>query len=65
MKVHAEIQYDNEEGLVHSDICPFDCDSNNIKEELYRKLLHKFLDEWLDNSNGTGGFYIKNENYSI
>lgn len=65
---HAEIQYTNSEGKsIHSDICPPRCNFERIDEvvseegeteETYRQLLHKCLDEWLDNSNGTGEFYI-------
>ena len=63
-KVHGEIEYTRgEDGVsVHSDVCPPDCDFDNINAE-YRKFLHDALDEWLDKSNGTGGFYIKQENY--
>ena len=61
-KVHGEIEYmrENEEygkHWVHSDICPPECDLNNISDE-YRKFLHDILDEWLNNSQGTGIFYI-------
>lgn len=59
--VHAEIEYTRPNGEnVHSDICPPKCDFNNINLK-YREFLHKCLDEWLDESNGTGGFYIKQE----
>jgi hypothetical protein len=63
-KVHAEVQYDSEEGLVHSDICPPDCDFTQINAT-YREFLHKNLDEWLNNSKGTGIFYIKSSNHII
>jgi len=60
MKVHAEIQYRNEEGvLVHSDICPPYC-GNDMGGE-YRQFLHTCLDEWLNESRGTGYFYIAEE----
>jgi len=65
-KVHAEIAYTRKDGMtIHSDICPADCDPQGIIEKDYRDILHACLDEWLDNSKGTGGFYIKNENYEI
>ena len=65
MPVHAEIEYINEKGQsIHSDICPRDCDFKNIDKE-YRDFLHKCLDEWLNNSNGTGVFYIKEEGFEI
>ena len=57
--VHAKIEYiDEKKGSIHSDLCPPDCDYKNITAE-YRVILHQALDEWLDNSNGTGQFYIK------
>lgn len=57
-KVHAEIEYINEDGIsVHNDICPAQCDFANVDEE-YKKFLHTCLDEWLEKSNGTGQFYI-------
>ena len=63
-KVHAEIEYKNEDGeFVHSDICPPKCSSDNLSVPSYRDLLHAFLDEWLEHSNGTGGFYIKDETH--
>ena len=65
-KVHAEIEYVRPNGdKVHSDICPKDCDSNNLKSEEYRKFLHDCLDEWLNNSDGSCGFYIKDESYEF
>jgi len=64
-EVHAEIEYDTENDkygkhTVHSDMCPPDCNMENITPE-YRELLHKSLDEWLSYSNGTGIFYITGE----
>jgi len=60
-KVHAEIEYINSNGdNVHSDICPPRCEFSNI-DNIYRKFLHDCLDEWLNNSNGTGQFYISEE----
>tara|TARA_Y100000310_G_C20599298_1_gene772165 strand:+ start:1161 stop:1403 length:243 start_codon:yes stop_codon:yes gene_type:complete len=64
--VHGEIQYINTNGdIVHSDICPEACSRKNITNKEYREYLHLFLDEWLDNSNGTGAFYIKSDKYNI
>ncbi len=61
MKVHAEIQYQSEEGdLVHSTICPPYC-SNDMSDTEYRQFLHECLDEWLNKSRGTGYFYIAEE----
>ena len=71
-KVHAEIEYQKPDGTwIHSDICPPDCSSDKIEytfkrdtgDFTYRKYLHDCLDEWLDNSNGTGIFYIKDEKF--
>lgn len=56
--VHAEILYETYTGLVHSDICPPDCQPEGMAKDNYRQLLHACLDEWLDKSNGTGIFYI-------
>ena len=54
---HAEIQYTSEkDGTVHSDIC-----GSDLKSRKWRKLLHESLDEWLDESNGTGFFFIGND----
>lgn len=62
--IHAEIEYTRKNGTkVHSDICPSDCNSKNMQDEEYRKYLHRSLDEWLNNSGGTGGFYVKEEKY--
>jgi len=65
IKVHAEIEYDNRQGIgVHSDICPVNCSPDNMNKK-YRKFLHECLDEWLDKSRGTGAFYIAEEGYEI
>jgi len=64
MKIHAEIEYKNKDGLsIHSDICPPNC--QDMSDAEYRKIIHQCLDEWLDNSKGTGGMYIKNENHNF
>lgn len=64
MIVHAEIQYrDQNDETVHSDICPANDDSDNLSDPEYRKFLHACLDEWLNESRGTGGFYIKAETH--
>jgi hypothetical protein len=71
-KVHAEIEYQKPDGTrVHSDICPPKCSSDNLNyiskrmDFSYQKFLHDCLDEWLNESNGTGIFYIKDEKYSL
>jgi hypothetical protein len=61
MKVHAEVEYTD----IHSDICPKNCDSNNMNDPDYVELLHHCLDEWLEKSDGKGCFYIMEENYKI
>ena len=64
--IHAEIEYIRKDGMkVHSDICPPDCSSKGLNNKEWRKFLHDCLDEWLDKSNGSGGFYIKNESYKF
>jgi hypothetical protein len=63
--VHAEIEYQKQVGestWVHSDICPKMCKWENLDEK-HRKYLHDCLDEWLDNSGGSGQFYIEEEGY--
>lgn len=66
MEIQAEIEYVRENGeKIHSDIEPGGCNSASLQDEDYRKYLHKCLDEWLDSSNGTGGFYIKDVNYKF
>ena len=65
-KVHAEIEYFKENGeSIHSDICPPECSSYNVNDPYWRKLLHDCLDEWLDKSRGTKGFYVCEESYMI
>ncbi len=63
-KVHAEIEYftDPKKCNIHSDICPPKCDYKNIDDD-YKKFLHQCLDEWLNKSEGTGIFYIKQDGY--
>jgi len=62
--VHAEIEYIGESIPIHSDICPPNCTFDDIDAE-YRQFLHDSLDEWLDKSNGTGAFYIKNDTFKL
>ena len=65
-KVHAEIEYVKEDGRkVHSDICPKECSSDGLSDKEYREFLHNCLDEWLNNSRGTCGFYIKDAEYTF
>lgn len=66
--VVAEIMYnkiDPERGyeyLIHSDIGPAYGDlSKGLQKSDFRKFLHDNLDEWLDNSDGTGIFFITGE----
>ena len=59
--VVAEIEYIDENlETRHSDIGPHGGLMKNITPE-HRKFLHDNLDEWLDNSDGTGIFYITGE----
>lgn len=65
MKVHSEIEYERAGSIrIHSDTCPKDCLFENVTDKEWRKFIHTVLDEWLDKSNGTGIFYIKQEGYS-
>lgn len=54
----GEIEYEGEDGLVHSDICWHE--SHNEPDEEYRKMLHAALDEWLDKAKSTGYFWVGN-----
>lgn len=62
MRVHAEIKYITDKGEhVYSHICPPDCDSHQMSNLEWRKFIHDLLNEWLDNSRGTGEFSIKGQ----
>ena len=64
MKTHAEIEYTNADGVtVHSDVCPPGCDFANVTPDV-REFYHTLLDEYLDESRGTGEFYIREEKES-
>ncbi len=65
MKFHGEIQYETNNGNVHSDIC-FNCNPDTEDKAYsveHRKFLHACLDEWLNQSNGTGAFWIGDPQY--
>jgi hypothetical protein len=63
--VHGEIEYRKEDGTwVHSDICPKQCLWENMTEK-HKQYLIDSLREWLDESNGSGQFYIQQENYNV
>lgn len=77
MKFCAEITYDrgyDDEGnkvsdyWVHSDIC-FNCgphtDKNKPLTDEHRQFLHDCLDEWLNQSNGTGAFWCGDPKYFV
>ena len=67
MKFCGEIQYETDKGNVHSDIC-FDCNPNTENKMItleHRQMLHECLDEWLNKSGGTGGFWIGDPKYFI
>lgn len=58
MKFNGEIAYEGEGGRgVHSDI-----GASHLDDEL-RAFYHRCLDEWLDKSNGSGGFWLGDPNY--
>ena len=46
---------------VHSDTCPPGCLAGNMGGEEWRKFIHASLDEWLNNSGGTGYFVVGGE----
>lgn len=57
MKFCGEIQYENSDGTIHSDVC-HGCQSDKQFDSNDREFYHQLLDEWLNNSNGTGHFWI-------
>lgn len=64
-KVQAEIEYQKPNGeWIHSDIEPYDCLFENLDND-HKKFLHGCLDDWIDDSRGTGCFYIKNVDYNV
>lgn len=64
-KVHSEIIYLNQKNeMVHSDTCPTNCNFKEMTED-HKIFLHECLEEWLTKSNGSGCFYIKDENILI
>lgn len=53
--IHAEIEYYSPtRGMVHSDLCTSEIDED------YRELLHKCLDEFLNNYDADGCFAVGN-----
>jgi hypothetical protein len=61
----GEIEYLKVDGTkIHSDIDPGD-KVEKLKDPSYRKFLHDCLEEWMNESRGTGGFYIKQEGYEF
>lgn len=64
-EIQAEIEYQCHDGTWrHSDIEPKGCQFESIDAK-HRDFLHRCLDEWLNNSGGSGCFYIKNAGFSI
>jgi hypothetical protein len=64
MKFCGEIQYETNDGGVHSDIC-YNCNPSNddrVLTKSYREYLHESLDEWLNKSSGTGYFWVGDPN---
>lgn len=55
--VCGEIEYDTPEGGIHSDICLVHDGEYRVPPDV-RAFLHGCLDEWLDNSRGSGMFWI-------
>lgn len=59
MRFCSEIEYETDTGNVHSDTCHA-CHTQDGAPlgDKHREFYHALLDEWLDNSNGTGIFYV-------
>ncbi len=58
--VCGEIEYVRQDGCsIHSDLCSPNVNIEELKKN--RQFLHDCLDEWLNKSNGTGCFYLKQE----
>ena len=58
--LHGEVQYETEnDGTIHSDIC---FSPGEITEEAKAAYVEA-LKEWLDNSNGTGFFFVGDPDY--
>jgi len=56
----GEIQYFPKDSSVHSDICKH---NDGPITDTYRKFLHDCLDEWLNQSDGTGAFWVGDPEY--
>lgn len=72
MRFCGEISYDTNDGGVHSDICFNNADNHNeernpgaLPDADFRQFVHNCLDEWLNKSNGTGGFWIGDPDYFV
>lgn len=64
-RFHSEIEYTRANGEgVHSDLMGGDF-SKMVLDSEARQMLHDALDEWLNNSNGTGHFVISSEKSPI
>jgi hypothetical protein len=69
MKFCGEISYERDTGSgVHSDIC-WRCGDHDLPDapvsDSHREFLHAALDEWLNKSNGKGGFWIGDPEYFL
>lgn len=58
MQIYGEIEYRSPQGNIHNDLCA------EISDPKFRAFLHESLDEWLDESGGTGTFYVGDPVYS-
>lgn len=65
MNFCGEIIYGTNSGGIHSDICFHPDNEDNKITDDFRKFLHDCLDEWLDQSNGTGLFWLGDSQYLI
>ena len=63
MRFCSEIQYETDDGNVHSDTCHACAMPDGAPlGDKHRAFYHALLDEWLDKSNGTGMFWVGDRN---
>lgn len=71
MKFDGEIQYQNSRnrvpvhGFIRFNIGKSAEDSNEELDDEYRHLIHKLLDEWFDESESDGFFWVGNKEQLI
>jgi hypothetical protein len=60
-KIHGSFEYKKDGIVVHEDVCPPTCKHTGSKS--WKQQAHAALDTWMDNSEGTGYFIIKEQGY--